>query len=122
MIWARESTNADPYWDGKRVLVICARGNSRSVALGWILKDHLRADALACGATAQSSETLTMLCAWADLIIIVDAKLVGGVPPEYLPKTRVWPVGEDRYFRGFDDRLLSQYSAYLDRYMREVTL
>lgn len=96
--------------EGKKVLCICERGNSRSVALAWLLKDRYGIDAIACGAMANSPETHEVLMNWADVIIVVDKNLVGEFP--YPQKLLVWDIGADRYFRGFDEGLIERYEEY----------
>ena len=107
------------FWRRRKVLCLCQRGNSRSVGLAWILKDELRkqhctADALAAGVETCSRETLQMLCAWAETIILVDARKTDKVPAEYHSKMLVWDVGSDRYFKGFRLELIDQFVAKLD--------
>ncbi len=98
-----------------RFLCVCHRGNSRSVALAWILKDILHHEAIAIGIEASSLETREMLGAWADTIICVDQSCLAGIPLAYLSKTRLWHVGGDRFFRGFHPELLNLYAEFLAR-------
>ena len=111
--WDVDRTNAHPYWGGRKVLAICERGNSRSVALGWLLKDFYRADCLCAGAGANTTETFRVLMDWAETIIVVDARLMAGVPDEWRPKVLLCDVGSDRFFRGFDEGLLARYVDFL---------
>lgn len=50
-----------------KILCICERGNSRSVALAYLFKDWLGQDALSMGITASSEDTKRMLYEWAEL-------------------------------------------------------
>ena len=97
-----------------KILCICARGNSRSVALAWILKDHLGQDAIAMGIEAASKKTKEMLYKWAEKIILVDNQFLDQIPEEYKEKTKVWHVGGDRFFRGFEPELLQMYVNFIN--------
>jgi predicted protein tyrosine phosphatase len=97
-----------------KILCICARGNSRSVALGWILKDHLGHDAIAMGIEVASPETQNMLFDWAEKIILVDKTFENKIPNKYKNKLKIWDVGGDRFFRGFEPELLNMYTNYLN--------
>jgi predicted protein tyrosine phosphatase len=97
-----------------KILCICERGNSRSVALAYILKDGLNQDAIAMGIRANSEETKSTLYEWADHIVLVDKTFVNEIPKEYQGKLVVWDVGPDRYFLGFHPELLDQYSKFIN--------
>lgn len=97
-----------------RVLCICERGNSRSVALAWILKDHMNQEAIAVGIRTMGQETKDLLFKWADRIILVDKRFEPEIPEEFRQKTKVWDVGPDKFFRGFDQELLNTYLSYLN--------
>ena len=73
-----------------KILCICERGNSRSVALAWILKDHLGHDAVAIGAKSAGRKTLKMLCKWADKIILVDKDFKNEIPLNQKKKLKIW--------------------------------
>lgn len=96
-----------------KILCLCERGNSRSVALAWMLKDHFGMDALACGILSNGDELKNFLYKWADKIILVDQRFIDMIPQEYKDKLKVWDVGPDRFFRGFEPELLQAYEAYL---------
>lgn len=96
-----------------KVLCVCSRGNSRSVALGWMLKDGMAFDAIAMGIDANSEDTKNMLYDWADHIIIVDRELLDKFPERYKNKLKVFDVGGDRFFRGFEPELIDIYKKYL---------
>ena len=98
-----------------KILCLCERGNSRSVALAWLLKDGMGFDALAIGMRAASEETKNMLYQWADKIILVDKDFEDEIPDEHKNKLRVWDVGKDRFFGGFSRELLAMYRNYMAR-------
>jgi hypothetical protein len=74
----------------------------------------LNQDAIAIGTETASEETKRILCDWSDIIILVDATLQDEILQKCGDKLRVWDVGPDRYFRGFDLDLLQQYQDYLN--------
>ena len=97
-----------------KILCICARGNSRSVALAYLLKDHLNLDAIAMGIEAASDETKEMLFNWADKLILVDNQFENKIPDQYKNKLKIWHVGGDRFFRGFEPELLNMYAEHIN--------
>lgn len=97
---------------GQKILALCQKGNSRSVALAFILK-KFGADSLAAGLKTSAPETIDMLCQWASLIIVTDKKLMPLVPSGYDEKVKLWDVGSDRWFKGFDQSLLNKYKEYM---------
>ena len=97
-----------------KILCLCERGNSRSVALAWILKDHMGHNAIASGMRTMDDETKEMLYNWAERIILVDKTFEDEIPVEYKTKLKVWDVGPDRFFRGFEQSLLDTYVKYIN--------
>ena len=101
-----------------KVLCICQRGNSRSVALAYMFKDMLKHDAIAIGYETAGKDTRSILYQWAEQIIVVDSSLKDAVndelPEGYKSKFTVWDVGPDRYFLGFHPELLKQYQQYIN--------
>lgn len=83
----------------KKVLCICEGGANRSVSLATILKHHLTHghDALAAGWRYNDPGTLEMLCAWADLIVVMQPDMVLRISPAHRGKTKVCDVGPDNY-------------------------
>lgn len=98
-----------------KVLCVCEHGNSRSVALGWILKEHFGMNVLCCGTTEnlQDEATCTMLLNWADVVILVDERLTSSIPEQFHKKLLICHVGDDTYFRGYDRALLEQYAVFI---------
>lgn len=104
-------------WRDKKVLVFCSEGNSRSVGCAYVLKSRPhRADALAAGIRRVSPETKKMLCEWAEIIIIMHDELVPHLPEEYLPKMKLWNVGEDIYARGWKNGLTDKVKDFIKNY------
>ncbi len=99
--------------DSLKILCVCRRGNSRSVALAYLLKKHVKQEAIAIGIRQHSASTKAMLYGWADLIILVDERFLPEVPQEYRNKLKVWHVGTDRFFKGFDKELVEMYKEFI---------
>lgn len=99
-----------------KCLTICHQGNSRSVALAYILKDYLRHEAIAIGWNTTSPETRTMLYAWADAIFpVVPEPLTEILSQGHEAKTKFFHVPGDPYFRGYAPELLSMYLDFLTK-------
>ena len=98
------------------ILCLCERGNSRSVALAWMFKDYMLPahNAIAGGMRTMDDETKKMLYEWADRIILVDKMFENEIPEEYKLKLKIWDVGPDRFFRGFEQSLLDTYVKYIN--------
>ena len=57
-----------------KILCVCLGGNCRSVHLAYLLKYRYGHDALACGIEPNGGDTFTMLCDWAEkIILLIDA-------------------------------------------------
>jgi hypothetical protein len=82
-----------------RVLTVCARGNSRSAALAYFLKDGLGYDdVLACGIYTTKPDTFEMLGHWADKIFVVGEKnLYDQIPEQFKKKTVNIDIGVDQW-------------------------
>ena len=103
---------------GRKVLCLCMDGNSRSVALTFLLKNPAYGprEAVAAGVRTCSAETLQHLATWADDVVLVAEDQLPALRskvPGVDAKLRVWNVGPDGYFRGFDDKLLGMYHKWL---------
>ena len=97
-----------------KILCLCQKGNSRSVALAWYFKQRHQPkhEALAAGMVTTSRETRKLLYDWADLVILTAGRYRHWIPDEYGHKLLVWDVGTDRFFRGFSDELIGMYSKF----------
>jgi hypothetical protein len=91
---------------------LCQKGNSRSVALAYIFKRR-GIDALAAGLKTSSPETIEMLCAWADRIILTTKRYIALVPKAHYGKMLIWHVGTDIWFKGFDEDLINKFKEYM---------
>lgn len=110
-----------------KVLCVCQGGNSRSVALAYLLKYGYDLDAVAIGWEGNSKETVNMLCGWADVIVLMEAYFKEKINTQFHDKVSICDVGPDRYFRGFNDDLLSQCRSFVENEVKiykdkEVTM
>jgi len=89
-----------------KILTMCAGGNVRSVGMKYLLKYKYGHEALACGQDANSTETIDMLCSWADYVIVMTDDYAKFVPEKYKDKLLCYDVGEDRFGYAFHPELL----------------
>lgn len=81
------------------ILTVCESGEDRSVALAWELKHNRHYDnVLNCGVDKVTPETLTMLCRWADIIIVMaDPTVYRRIPATFRSKTKFVDIGFDKW-------------------------
>ena len=82
-----------------KILVVCERGNVRSVTCAAILKDYLGlTDVIAVGYRTTTPETMRMLCDWAQLVLVVGQPWIKAELPDASdPNILVVDIGEDRW-------------------------
>lgn len=97
-----------------KILCLGRKGDSRSVCLAWMLK-QLGHDAVAVGMRCMGKDTREMMLKWADVIVLLHEKCGEGVAEEYWPKLKIWPIGRDTYFRGFDPVLIDILQIHMRR-------
>jgi predicted protein tyrosine phosphatase len=97
-----------------KVLCMCQGGNSRSVALAFLMKYRYGEDALACSWEKNSPETLKMLFEWADRIFVMQDIFRQYVPIEYHEKLYVVDVGVDVWANGLHPELLNLIISMLE--------
>ena len=85
----------------------------RSVALAYLLKKNYNLDALAMGIHTSSPETREMLYRWCDWIILTSRRYLDLIPEEHLDKLKVWHVGTDRWFKGYDPELVGLFQTFI---------
>jgi predicted protein tyrosine phosphatase len=85
-----------------KIVTVCAQGNNRSVQFASLLRYKYNADTIAVGVDKHTPETLEMLYAWSDIIIVTDKNLAGKIPEKYRSKMKIWDVGPDIYPRPFN--------------------
>lgn len=97
-----------------RILCVCEHGNSRSVALAYILKRQ-GYDAVAMGVATAGAETQAMLCQWADKVIVLDVRLLPQLKMQPEGKLKVYDLGDDIWFRNFRAELMTILNGFLER-------
>lgn len=79
-----------------KILTLCEQGLNRSVVAKYMLQ-NVGHQVLAAGVLRQDRQTLAMLFAWADLVILMDKRYASRVVDCPKDKLRVWDVGPDRF-------------------------
>lgn len=98
-----------------KILCVCQKGNSRSVALAWFLRTEYGHETIPIGIRSLTDETKKMMYEWADLIILVSKRYRSEIPEEYRKKLKIWHVGTDIWFKGFADDLITKYRYYMGK-------
>lgn len=96
-----------------KVLCMCAGAVSRSVGLAYLLKVRGH-DALAISFEYNSSETVHMLCKWADRIITVMPVYEKYIPAAYRKKLTIYNIGYDRWAHPMHPDLVSTLEKMID--------
>lgn len=90
---------------------MCQGGQVRSVGLKYRLTYHHGHEVLACGWESNSTETIEMLCKWADVIIIMQPQFEKYIPISHHTNDKgerklfCYDVGEDRFGSAFHSDL-----------------
>ena len=91
-----------------RVLTVCEQGLNRSTTAQWLLQFSPDREVLSAGLKRLSPETLAMLYAWSDRIVLLDGRYRRELPAD---KLTVWDVGPDRYPHHFNPELVRRLRA-----------
>ena len=97
-----------------KILCVGRKGDSRSVALAWLLKQR-KHDAIAVGMRCMRKDTRKMMLDWADQIILLHQKCQEGISSDYWSKLKVWPLGRDIYFQEPRGDLLGLLEIHMKR-------
>lgn len=95
-----------------RILTVCKEGNVRSVTAATLLKRKGH-DALSCGVVLNAPETLEVLCAWADKVLVAADDLLDGLPDACDDKIVRLSIGRDRWGRPMHADLVEVLNARL---------
>ena len=90
-----------------RFLCVCDGGNVRSHAMAVALKEKGH-DAVAIGRFSSSPETMSMMCEWAEKVVIMEPHMKESIPEEFHNKLHIVDVGFDRYGVGINPELRKQ--------------
>jgi hypothetical protein len=80
-----------------RYLCVCDGGNVRSQALAYVLHDLRDQEAIPVGRLRVSPETMTLLCGWADRVVLMQPHMIESIPVQHHEKVLVTDVGPDRF-------------------------
>lgn len=97
-----------------KILCIGRKGDNRSVALAWLLKQKGH-DAIAVGMRRMGRDTRKMMLNWADLIIVIHAKCCEGVPKEYRHKMKKWTIPYSEAYPATNKDMLELLEALIKR-------
>lgn len=105
--------------DRMKFLVLCAGGNIRSRAIVHHLMYRLGKDALSASHEKQPEDTLAMLCAWADRIVVAQPHYVERINPMFRDKVKVIDVGPDSYGSPWHFILQEQVTRLIGEWEKE---
>jgi hypothetical protein len=91
-----------------RVVTVCEEGLNRSVVARWMLQ-HQGHEVIPVGLRRTSPDTLAMLFDWADVVLLLDARLRGQLSVENLI---VWDVGPDLFPHHYNAELVRRLRAF----------
>lgn len=80
-----------------KILCVCNQGNCRSVGTRYVLNKHGYDNVIAIGGANTSKETLSMLCKWADMILLAKPKHEDFLPCDKDKIMDNFTIGEDVY-------------------------
>lgn len=97
-----------------KVLTICQGGHVRSVGMKYLLRYKYGHEAISAGWETVSSDTLRMLCDWADVVVIMQPKFERYISPDFKEKLLCYDVGEDNYGNPFHPILLGSLEKMIE--------
>ena|SRR3990167_489141 len=98
----------------KKILCVCQNGNCRSVATRYCLKKRGYTNVIAIGWNNTSKETLTMLCDWADKILVAKPYHGDMLPSGKEKIDHVFTIGEDTWLNPMNEELHKIINIKLD--------
>jgi hypothetical protein len=106
-----------------KFLCVCEMGTVRSGAMAIALKNYGQSDTLQCGWRSGSPETLRMLFAWADAIIVMQPEMIGLLTEKIgafdYDKVLVVDVGVDIYGHPMHDKLIQHLFPIVEDWKRK---
>ena len=87
-----------------KFLTVCDGGNVRSHCMALLLKE-LGHEAIAVGRYAISPETMSYMCHWAEVIILMEPHMREHISPIFFDKLHDINVGPDYYGVGINPEL-----------------
>ena len=98
----------------RKILCICQNGNCRSVATCYCLKKRGYKNVIATGWNNTSSETLKMLCDWADKILVAKPSHGDMLPNGKEKIDQVFTIGDDKWLNPMNKELKEIINKQLD--------
>ena len=99
----------------RKILCICEGGFTRSVCLAGHLRNRDGTpvhDAIAASWRYNTPETIEMLSAWADLVVVMESYMVEKIPFQHRGKLMVCDVGPDRYGKALHPDLVNKVTLW----------
>lgn len=97
-----------------KILCVCQMGNVRSVGTKYRLNKRHYNNVIATGASSIEPETLTMLCHWADLILLAEPDMLDEHPLWQVKVDERFTIGEDVYGNPLNKSLQELVKEQLD--------
>lgn len=98
-----------------KILCVCNKGNVRSVATKYCLNLRGYNNVIAVGCTLVSTDTMKLLCDWADIILLAKYKHILLVPVKERRKVnKNFKIGEDTYGTPLDYALFEVINHQLE--------
>lgn len=98
-----------------KILCVCNKGNCRSVGTRHCLNKRLYNNVISIGATNTSPYTLTMLCEWADKILLAKPYHIDYLPRGFENKVDSnFTIGEDVWNNPLNRKLHELINEKLD--------
>ena len=98
-----------------KVVTVCGRGNVRSAALAWELKDGHGIPAIPIGCNIAYQGAAQALYQWADCIVAMAQPVVPHIPEDFKGKMLLCDVGEDVYGNPRHEVLLAKCRAFIQQ-------
>ena len=98
----------------KKILCVCQNGMCRSVATRYCLKERGYTNVIAIGWNNTSVETLTMLCDWADIILVAKPDHGDMLPSGKEKINQVFTIGDDKWLNPMSKELHEIVNRELD--------
>jgi len=96
-----------------KILTICRGGLVRSVALASVLRYEVGHDPIAYGVEKGTPETMKMLCAWADRVVVMQQEYEMVMGLYYTSLFNVCDVGPDVWSNPLHPDLLARVRQYV---------
>lgn len=97
-----------------KILCVCQMGNVRSVGTKYRLNKRKYNSVIATGVSSTDERTLTMLCGWADVILLAEPEMADELPVGISKVDNRFTIGEDVYGNPMNRTLQELVKTQLD--------